>query len=444
MQEITKPNARAILVGLDISSTKNNPHAWTVESSLLELERLASTADVDIVGRLTQRLPLPDNRSFIGSGKVKELKAMLEKHDVKLVIFDDELSPRQQVNLQNDLSGEDALEEDRIQVMDRTALILDIFASHATTREGKLQVELATVQYELPRLRGKWSHLEAEKLGGGVGARFGMGESQLEADRRLLGKRMSDLKREIKRVSTERETQRSKRIASGIFKVSLVGYTNAGKSSLLNALTDADVLAYDKLFATLDSTTRKLTLVSGREVTLTDTVGFINKLPHGLVEAFKSTLDEVNQADMLLHVVDASAENFEGQITAVETVLQEIGAIEKPTLLVFNKIDDMGDNADLLQNRLKELRQDQGVELVSAMTREGLDDLLLAIERFAAASSQSMEVLIPFTRGDLVELAHLRTTIVEESYVEDGTRMTLRVPKDLEGQFKPFLETVEN
>jgi len=321
--------------------------------------------------------------------------------------------------------------------MDRTALILDVFASHATTREGKLQVELATVEYELPRLRGKWSHLEAEKLGGGVGARFGMGESQLEVDRRLLRKRVSELKRELKRVSVEREMQRSKRIASGIFKVSLVGYTNAGKSSLLNALTGADVLAYDKLFATLDSTTRKLTLASGREITLTDTVGFINKLPHGLVEAFKSTLEEVNQADMLLHVVDASADNCEAQIAAVEEVLREIGAIDKPTLLVFNKTDDLGAGADHVLGRLKELYQ--GAELISALKGQGLESLLLAIERYAAASSRSMDVLIPFTRGDLVELAHTKTSIVEEDYTEEGTKMTLRVPEGLESHFEPFI-----
>ena len=437
MQETAQPNPRAILVGLDITSSKNRVEGWTVESSLLELERLATTAHVDIAGRLTQRLPLPDNRSFIGSGKVKELKSMLEAQDVKLVIFDDELSPRQQVNLQTDLSEKDALEEDRVQVMDRTALILDVFASHATTREGKLQVELATVEYELPRLRGKWSHLEAEKLGGGVGARFGMGESQLEVDRRLLRKRVSELKRELKRVSVEREMQRSKRIASGIFKVSLVGYTNAGKSSLLNALTGADVLAYDKLFATLDSTTRKLTLASGREITLTDTVGFINKLPHGLVEAFKSTLEEVNQADMLLHVVDASADNCEAQIAAVEEVLREIGAIDKPTLLVFNKTDDLGAGADHVLGRLKELYQ--GAELISALKGQGLESLLLAIERYAAASSRSMDVLIPFTRGDLVELAHTKTSIVEEDYTEEGTKMTLRVPEGLESHFEPFI-----
>lgn len=437
MEELTKQNARAILVGLDITSTKNALSDWDVDSSLDELERLASTADVDVVTRLTQRLALPDTRTFIGSGKVKELKALLERHDVSLVIFDDELSPRQQLNFQTDLSEENALEEDRVQVMDRTALILDIFASHATTREGKLQVELATVQYEMPRLRGKWSHLEAEKLGGGVGARFGMGESQLEADRRMLGKRISDLKREIKRVAVERQTQRSKRMTSGIFKVSLVGYTNAGKSTLLNALTDAGVLAYDKLFATLDSTTRNLALTSGREITLTDTVGFINKLPHGLVEAFKSTLEEVNQADMLLHVVDISADNAEGQISAVEEVLREIEAIDKPTLLVFNKLDNIPAEDVGKIERFKELYP--GSELISAYKKEGLDDLLLAIERFATQSATLMEVLIPFTRGDLVQLAHTRTSIIKESHLGEGTRMSLRVPKGLVAQFEAFV-----
>lgn len=436
MEEIAIKRARAILVGLDVTSTKNALSDWDIDSSLDELKRLADTADVDVVDRLVQRLPMPDNRSYLGSGKVKELKDLIERHDVKLVIFDDELSPRQQANLQTDLSEKDALEEDRIEVMDRTALILDIFASHATTREGKLQVELATVQYELPRLRGKWTHLEAEKLGGGVGARFGMGESQLEADRRMLRKRVSELKSELKRVSVERDTQRSKRLSSGIFKVALVGYTNAGKSTLINALTDADVLAYDKLFATLDSTTRKLDLPSGREVTITDTVGFINKLPHGLVEAFKSTLEEVNQADMLLHVVDASADNAESQISAVEEVLRDIEAINKPTLLVFNKIDVIAPENVQILDRFKELYP--GCEFISAQKARGLDDLLLAIERYATKSSVLMNILVPYTRGDLVQLAHTRTSIVDEEHVEKGTRLTLRIPPGLTSTFEAF------
>lgn len=439
MEDIVSKRAQAIIVGVEITSTKNALTDWDIDSSLDELERLADTAEVDVVARVTQKLPIADNRSYIGSGKVKELKALLERHGLKLVIFDDELSPRQQTNLQNDLSEKDALEEDRIEVMDRTALILDIFASHATTREGKLQVELATVQYELPRLRGKWTHLEAEKLGGGVGARFGMGESQLEADRRMLRKRVSELKADLRRVSVERDTQRSKRLASGIFKVSLVGYTNAGKSTLINALTDADVLAYDKLFATLDSTTRKLFLSSGREVTITDTVGFINKLPHGLVEAFKSTLEEVNQADMLIHVVDASAINAERQIDAVEEVLREIDAIDKPTLLVFNKIDAIESEQIFLLDRFKELHP--GCVVISAKEHKGLGDFLLAIERYATKASTQMDVVIPYTRGDLVQLAHTRTTIVEQSHIEEGTRLSLRVPSGLVATFEAFKES---
>jgi GTP-binding protein HflX len=436
--DLTAPTARAIIVGVELTGGGSGYRGgWTLESSLDELERLASTADVEIVNRLTQRLAQPNVRTFIGSGKVKELKVQLEKEKLRLLIFDEELSPRQQVNLEKELSKEGALEEEMVRVMDRTSLILDIFASHATTREGKLQVELATLEYELPRLRGKWSHLEAEKLGGGVGARFGMGESQLETDRRLARKRISELKRELKRVAQEREVQRSKRMASGVYKVSFVGYTNAGKSTLLNGLTDADVLAYDKLFATLDSTTRRHKLATGREITLTDTVGFINKLPHSLVAAFKSTLDEVNEADLLLHVVDASSEQYGAQIASVEEVLEEIGAHDRPAMLVFNKMDLVpAGERDSFEKRLGEQYPD--AVFISATKKTGFEELLLAIERYGARSSETMDVLIPFTKGDLVELAYTRTTIVEESYTEEGTRMVIRVPSGLVATFSKY------
>lgn len=413
----------AILVALDSGNQD-----WSVEDSLDELERLASTANVVCVGRLTQRLRAPHNRSYIGPGKLDELIELTKATNANLIIFDDELSPRQQTNIENS-AGEN------IRVTDRTALILDIFAMHATTREGKLQVELATLEYELPRLRGMWSHLEKEKLGGGVGARFGMGESQLETDRRIARRRIAELKRELVKVDSERKIQRQRRGESGVFRIALVGYTNAGKSTLLNALTGADVLAYDKLFATLDSTTRKFSLPSGRRTTLTDTVGFINKLPHGLVAAFKSTLDEVNEADLLLHVVDGSSPMYAEQIGAVQVVLEEIGAHTKPVLTVFNKVDNLDDESIKFQF----LAQYPGSIAVSARTREGLDDLLASIETAASKSAPLVTALIPFTRGELVQLAHERATIIEERYTENGTFLTLRLPQQLVAQFEEFV-----
>jgi GTP-binding protein HflX len=452
--------ARAVLVGLDLSSGKADERLaagskralfWRVDDSLDELERLAATADVEVLRRFTQKMAAPQAATLIGSGKVEEIKAFVREEKLNLVIFDEELSPRQQANLEKAFNekpkeekGQNRRERDgaaeaqsECRVMDRTALILDIFALHATTREGKLQVELATLEYELPRLRGKWSHLEAEKLGGGVGARFGTGESQLETDRRLARKRISELKRELARVAQERAVQRRRRLASGVFRVALVGYTNAGKSTLLNALTQAEVVAYDKLFATLDSTTRRRSLATGREITLTDTVGFINKLPHGLVAAFKSTLDEVNEADLLLHVVDASASGREGQMQAVAEVLEELGAQERPILLVFNKMDALASPTEAEHEAKHLLARYPGSVLISAREQEGLDRLLEAIDEQALRSSESLEVLLPFARGDLVELAHKRAHILEERYLEEGTLLRLQVNKELFDRFQP-------
>ncbi|HHJ99540.1 MAG TPA: GTPase HflX, partial [Actinobacteria bacterium] len=279
---------RAVLVGID----RARSDGWTLDDDLAELRRLVDTAGAVVAGVVTQRMDRPNPRTFIGSGKAEEVERIACEAGATMVVFDDDLSPSQQANLEGLLP--------QVRVIDRTQLILDIFALHAVSHEGKLQVELARLEYVLPRLRGMWGHLEAERLGGGRGARFGAGESQLESDRRLTRKRISELKRELKHVARARATQRASRARSGVFRIALVGYTNAGKSTLLNALTDAGVLAQDQLFATLDATTRRLDLPDGRTVTLTDTVGFINKLPHGLVEAFKSTLDEVREADLLL------------------------------------------------------------------------------------------------------------------------------------------------
>ncbi|MDY3980489.1 MAG: GTPase HflX, partial [Paraeggerthella sp.] len=316
---------RAVLVGVDRPGT-----AWPLASSLAELERLVDTAGADVVASTTQKLEAPNPRTFVGTGKAEEVAELARAHAADLVVFDDELTPSQQANLEK-VVGRD------VKVIDRTALILDIFALHATSKEGRLQVRLAQNQYLLPRLRGMWAHLASNRMGGGVGSRFGEGESQLEVDRRMVRKRITSIKRELKHISEVRAVQRESRYESGMFKVALAGYTNAGKSSLLNRLTKADVIAYDKLFATLDSTTRKFELPEGREITITDTVGFIQKLPTTLVEAFKSTLDEITGADLVLHVVDASSEEYQGQIDAVDAILGQIGAQDLQRILVFNK-----------------------------------------------------------------------------------------------------------
>lgn len=413
---------RAILVGIDRPGS-----AWSLDSSLAELERLVDTAGAVVVGSTTQKLESPNPRTFVGSGKAEEIAEMCRALEANLVVFDDELTPSQQSNLEK-------IVDKSVKIIDRTALILDIFALHATTKEGRLQVRLAQNQYLLPRLRGMWAHLASNRMGGGVGSRFGEGESQLEVDRRMVRKRITSIKRELAHVADVRSIQRVGRFASGMFKVTLAGYTNAGKSSLLNTLTDADVLAYDKLFATLDSTTRKYELPEGREIILTDTVGFIQKLPTTLVEAFKSTLDEISGADLILHVVDASSPEYEDQIEAVELVLAQIHAEELPRILVFNKIDLLNEEAlRALKNRHPH------AICVSAVTGQDMDTLITRIAQVAAAQDQRMEVLIPYNRGDIVSLAHERCRVLEESYEEEGTKLTLLAPNAYAANFEPYL-----
>ena len=411
---------KAILVGVDRPGLR-----WPVESSLAELERLADTAGADTVGVVTQKLDTLNPRTFVGSGKVEEIAELCRSTEADLIIFDDELTPSQQSNLEKSVDR-------NLKVIDRTALILDIFALHATSKEGRLQVRLAQNQYLLPRLRGMWAHLASNRMGGGVGSRFGEGESQLEIDRRLVRKRITNIKRELAHLSEVRALQRESRYESGMFKVALAGYTNAGKSSLLNRLTDADVLAYDKLFATLDSTTRKFELPEGREITLTDTVGFIKKLPTTLVEAFKSTLDEITGADLILHVVDASSDEFEDQIVAVNEVLEQIGAHSLPQILVFNKCDLLS------EERQAQLRTEYGALTVSANTGKGIDELIERIAQMAAAQDEQVDVLIPYQRGDLVSKAHERCLIVNEEHTEDGTRILMMVPHAFASDFEAF------
>ncbi|MDR2713962.1 MAG: GTPase HflX [Coriobacteriales bacterium] len=422
MFETAVPAERALLVGIE------RPFAeWSCEESLLELERLVDTAGAEVVGTVTQRLKTPNTRTLVGKGKVTEIAATATALKAGVIIFDDELTPTQQSNLEQDIKG--------VKIIDRTALILDIFALHATSREGRLQVRLAQNQYLLPRLRGMWEHLASNRMGGGVGSRFGEGESQLEVDRRMVRKRIEHIRTELAKVQSERATQRKARLGSGIFRVALAGYTNAGKSSLLNFLTDANALVYDKLFATLDSTTRKLVLPDGREMTLTDTVGFIQKLPTTLVESFKSTLDEITNADLILHVVDASSPHQNAQMQAVLDTLEQIGAHGVPQVLVFNKCDAIDES----QRELIAQRNPQGL-FVSALTGQGSEELLARIEQVANAASVVMKACIPFDKGALVKLAHESCTVISEEYEEAGTILQLRVPPALTARFEPYVQ----
>lgn len=419
-EDLAATRDTAVLVGVDRADS-----SWPIEESLAELGRLADTAEVSVAATLTQRLDRPNPRTFVGAGKADEIAETAKSLSANLVIFDDELTPSQQLNIEKLLPD--------VRVIDRTALILEIFAMHAVTREGKLQVELAQQEYVLPRLRGMWGHLEKERLGGGRGTRFGAGESQLETDRRMARRRIAQLKRDLAGVAEERQLQRKARARSGVYRVSLVGYTNAGKSTLLNALTGADVLAANMLFATLDSTTRRLTLPEGREVTLTDTVGFIHKLPHGLVEAFKSTLDEVAEADLLLHVVDSSADQLDAQLSAVREVLAEIGAATTPSVAVFNKADSIPqDHRDMLARRFPDAL------FVSALEGEGLQEVLAEIAAAASRQCVTITARVPYTRGDVVALAHERAQILSERHTEEGTQLVLRVSPDYAPTFEAF------
>lgn len=406
VRELENARERAILVGIE---QPNDP--WPIDSSLEELQRLVDTVGAQTVATTTQRLDTPNPRTFVGSGKAAQIAEMCRAYSADIVIFDDELSPSQQSNLER-------IMDKSVKVIDRTALILDIFALHATTKEGRLQVRLAQNQYLYPRLRGMWAHLASNRMGGGVGSRFGEGESQLEVDRRMVRKRIASIRRELKKLDGIRSVQRDSRASSGIFKVALAGYTNAGKSSLINTLTDAEVLSMDKLFATLDSTTRKLRLPEGREVTLTDTIGFIRKLPTTLVESFKSTLDEINGADLVLHVVDGSSDEIGYHRDTVEEVLQQIGAESIERILVFNKIDAM---EPAIRERVARTHPD--AVMVSALTGEGIGELTERIAQAAAARDSLFDVIIPYDRGDLVAFAHRHGRIVSEEHREEGTHL---------------------
>ena len=412
---------RAVLVGIEQRGS-----SWPVDRSLDELERLADTAGAECVARVTQRLERPNPRTFIGSGKVAEVCGLVSRLEADVVIFDDDLSPSQQANLEKAVG-------EPVKIIDRTALILDIFGLHAQTREGRLQVQLAQLQYLLPRLRGMWSHLAKEQTRGGIGSRFGQGESQLEVDRRMVRNRIAAVRRELAVVERRRSVQSKERIASPAFRVALAGYTNAGKSSLLNRLTGSTVLAQDKLFATLDPTTRAYRLPGGRSMTITDTVGFIQKLPHGLVDAFKSTLSEVREADLILMVADASDDNLSRQLDAVHRVLEEIGAGESRSLVVFNKIDLI--DAEMLLD-LRRIYPDS--VLVSARTGEHIDDLVERVALEAAALDKLIDVHIPYASGSLVQLIRQSGHVLEESFEETSTHLVAKVPPRIAGYLSAY------
>ena len=374
--------------------------------SLNELEKLVNTAGGECFCKVIQLKETFDPRTLIGSGKIKEIADIVSKNNIKLVVFDQELTPAQIRNLENDI-GDDVV------VIDRSMLILDIFALHATSAEGKLQVELAQLKYTAPRLTGKGSELSRQ--GGGIGSR-GPGESKLETDKRYLHERIRTLEARLKEIESTRGTMRQQRDRSGIFKVALVGYTNAGKSTLLNLITGANVLSEDKLFATLTPTTRKCELPCGEQILLTDTVGFIRKLPHHLVESFKSTLDEVRYADMLLIVSDASDDEVYEHIEVAEDICKQLGAEDKPRIYVFNKYDKLNSQGQITR------RED--TIYISAKYGTGIDELMLAIEQTLHKSKQEKKLIIPYTNQGVLNSIYNEYTVKDVEYTDCGIEVT--------------------
>lgn len=414
---------RIVLVGVTMGGQTDDE----TEEGLDELSLLIDTAGADEASRLTQRRDSPDSTFYIGKGKVDELKEVCLALDVDTVVFDNELSPGQQYNLEKAL-GRTAL--------DRTAVILDIFAQNAHTLEGKAQVELAMLRYRLPRLR-RGAKAGLSQQGGGIGTR-GPGETRLEVDRRRIMRRITKLEQDLVALRHTRQTQRKSRGRSGLASVVIVGYTNAGKSTLLNSLTRAGVLVEDRLFATLDPTTRRLSLPGGEPVLLTDTVGFIRQLPHGLIESFKSTLEIAAEADMLVHVVDASAVHPEQQITAVREVLAEIGADQVPEFFVFNKADLVDDwGASLVEDH-------QGAVVVSALRNEGLEIMMRRLADRMRAITQVTELMVPYDRGDILASIHREGEVVMSELEDGGMRIRARLSSASEGRLREFVVPLTN
>lgn len=431
-----RPREKAFLVGVEISSEDN---LLSLDDSLSELALLADTAGLDVVGESTQRLERPNAKTFIGSGKVDELKALVEETQADVLMFDEELSPRHQRELEKEFG-------DNVRVIDRTALILDIFAQHANTSEGALQVELAQYEYRLPRLTRAWTHLARQAGGGGgragsvggVGLR-GPGETQLEVDRRDIRRRISHLKGELEKVRAHRSRHRSRRKQSRIPVVSLVGYTNAGKSTLLNRLAGADVYVADQLFATLDPTTRRVELPGGQLALFTDTVGFIQKLPTHLVAAFRATLEEITEADLLLHLIDITHPNARAQADAVYQTLEEIEADHIPIVTVLNKIDRLND-PERAQAALVDF--DDAVA-ISALTGQGIDELLETVREQLFENFTAVHVRLPYEEGGLISLFHEYGQVEQVQHIRGGVILQGKIPGRLVARFRPYLRDEE-
>jgi GTPase len=430
------PRQRAFIVGIDLRS---DPSLLSVDDSLAELALLAHTAGLDVVGEISQKLDHPHPETFIGSGKVEEVKALVEETQAQIIIFDNELSPRHLRELETRFGEE-------VQVVDRTSLILEIFAQHASTREGILQVELAQYEYRLPRLTRAWTHLARQTGGGGgrtgssggVGVR-GPGETQLEVDRREIRRRISNLKADLEKVRAHRQRYRSQRKRSQIPVIALVGYTNAGKSTLLNALSDAEVFVADQLFATLDPTTRRVELPGGHVALFSDTVGFIQKLPTQLIAAFRATLEEINEADLLIHLVDITHPNAMEQWQAVQETLKDIGADNIPVVTALNKIDRLPDP----QAARETLDDFADSVAISAISGEGIPDLVTAIENQLFETYIPVIVRLPYSEGQLISMFHEQGQILRIEHERGGVFINGQIPIRLLTRYQPFINTKE-
>lgn len=411
---------RAVLAGLSASSM--DPSERSTEVSMEELKALVETAGGETVGMLIQNRPTPEPRSFIGDGKVAELKAFIDMNDIDLAVFDNELSPSQMRVLSEDLG---------VKVLDRSGLILDIFAQRAQTREGQLQVELAQYKYLLPRLTGMWTHLVRQTASGGsspIGTR-GPGETQLETDRRHIRRKIQKLEEELAAVRKVRSTQRRQREKNSVPVVALVGYTNAGKSTLLNCLTDSDIPANNRLFDTLDTTTRKLRIDDFTEVLISDTVGFIRKLPHHLVEAFKATLEELSYADVLLHVIDISNPDWEEQAKVVDGLINQLGAEKTPCIRVFNKCDAY----------LGILPHGEDIVCLSAKSGEGVKALVDKLSGILDRGSHHVTLKIPYSDAGITDLINREASVVKMEYTDEGIEAEVIVPPEVFGKVKKYI-----